>query len=342
MDKENMKQIAKIILLMSMVSCIDIGQPSYLSSIDSSKEGDRRIRARSRSAGSGNQCENTERCEDICDQILDYSSERRDCYGLSLKEIGIVEDVFDDLKHPTESKLNDIRAGDFDLFASVALSSWSNMIQGDYRRDEANDDDDKENDDWEDTEYDEDEAEDVLEWIIDERSIAESILDFSGRETNILSDLLVQMDNSLSCSGEGSIICNGLKNDGLSSTKQTVLAGIRSSSAAGGRSYLGEIVRLSNSDDEVSAVYEMTHDALAAACENVDSLQINSKTYGRDHSYKMCLSWIYFCPSVYGSGNFHNQIDQYLLKDTYRSTPESSLKNCEFDSSEPRWSDYWN
>ena len=101
MIREEMKRIGIIFLLIGAVSCIDVGAPNYLSSITEEAETDSRRLRRGRSVRSGNQCENSDRCEDICDQILDYTSERRDCYKLSLKEIGIIEDVFEDFKRPS-------------------------------------------------------------------------------------------------------------------------------------------------------------------------------------------------------------------------------------------------
>ena len=344
-----MKKVFIIILLSGVtVSCvIDTGNLDYLASItDSDRDSDDRSRiGRRKFSRSSNQCEDSERCENICDQLLDYSKERRNCYGLSLKEIGKIEDVFYALKKPTKDKLENIRGGDFDLFASIALSSWSNLIRGEYRRDEANDDDDEGKDDSGPpayTEGEEGEAKEVLSWLIENKFIAESIRDFSGRDNHILADLLVQLNKTLNCSGSGNsnTICNKLKDNpsSLTEDQKKILAGAKSN--------LPLAVVLSNSDKEVSALYELTHDLLSRVCEDVDSLEnIDGKNYGRDHAYKICLSWTYFCPtseSVYGA-NTSNQIDQYLLKDTYRETAEESLTDdCTFLTNEPKWSDYWN
>ena len=331
---------------MGSISCVDTGRLDYLASItDSDKDSnDNSLIGRRKFSRSSNQCEDSERCKDICDQILDYSKERRNCYGLSLKEIGKIEDVFDSLKDPTNNSVGNIRGGDFDLFASVALSSWSNLIRGEYRRDER-DDDDEDGDDLGRSAYSNSEALLILLWLIANQSVAESIRDFSGRDNHIIADLFVRLNESLdSCSGSGSNICTALKDSSsLTDGEKNILAGIRSF-------YLPLVVNVNNSIKELSAVYELTHDVLSRVCENVDSLDItvnsNNKSYGRDHSYKICLSWVYFCPSVYDTTNTNtntsNQINQYLLKDTYRKTAESSLTGCTFLTNEPRWSDYWN
>lgn len=331
------------VFFVGSISCVvDTGSLDYLASItDSDRDADDRSRiGRRKFSRSSNQCEDSERCENICDQILDYSKERRNCYGLSLKEIGKIEDVFDVLKEDTVNRLDDIRGGDFDLFASIALSSWSNLIRGEYRRDEE-DDDDEDDDDTGPEEYDPDKAKAVLDWLIRNKSIAESVRDFSGRDNHILADLLVRLPDTLDCSGSGDrkAICDELKDSSLTVDQKKILAGAKSN--------LPLAVVLSSSDKEVSAMYELTHDLLSRVCEDVDSMEINSKNYGRDHSYKICLSWTYFCPSsIYDDTNTNtntsNQIDQYLLKDTYRKNVEGDLKDCDFIGNDVEWSDYWN
>ena len=333
-----MKTIWNIILLAGLVSCVNSSDLDYLASIEES-EGNYNS-SRRRFTRSSNDCEDSERCENICDQILDDSSERRNCYKLSLREIGIVEEIFDVLKAVDD--LNDIRAGNFDLFTSIALQSWSNLIRGTYRRDERNDDDDEDMDDGGRPEYDVGEAQAVLNWIIENKSIAESIRDFSSRDDHIISDLLVRAfdgasNDPLNCPSRGDTngdVCNDL-DDSIINDEKRILYSIKNNPY-----YLPEIVRFSSSDDEVSAMYEMTHNVLSRVCESADISNRSS-----DHSYKICLSWIYFCdPSVY-VGN-QNQIDQYLLKDTYLSVPQGFLLRCEFldpsdPNDEPEWSDYW-
>lgn len=331
-----MKTVGLIIVLFGLTSCVDSTSLDYLASISDSDGSSSNSRiGRRRSTRSTNQCEDSERCENICDQMLDSSAERKDCYRLSLKEIGKVEEVFDELK--TVNDL-DIRGGDFDLFASVALSSWSNVIRGEYRRDEE-DDDDEDMDDTGGPAYTASQAETVLDWIIDNKSIAESIRDFSDRNNHIIADLLVRVNEPLDCSrksGDDQTICNTLEGSDLTDGEKSILQGVKSINIVTKNIYLDDIVTVSNADDEVSAIYELTHDVLSRVCENVDSI----RTYGSDRSHKACLSWIYFCPPVYNAAS-SNQIDQYLLKDTYRSVPEGGLRNCTFLTYEPEWSDYW-
>jgi len=334
------KIIGIIILLLGMNSCVDSADLEYLSSISESDESaNGRIR-RQRSTRSTNQCEDSDRCENICDQMLDYSSEKEDCYRLSLREIGRVEEVFDVLKQEEilEEELEDIRGGDFDLFASLALSSWSNVVRGEYRGDELDDEDDTRR-----AAYTLEESRAALNWIITHKSIAESIRDFSGRNDHIVNDLLVRASSSLSCSGTGDhqTICDDIDGSSLTDNEKRVLESVKLTVNLNNRSdtYLGHITRISSSDDEVSAIYELTHDALSRVCENTDSIG----SYGRSRSSKICLSWIYFCPAslpAYNDYSF-NQIDQYLLQDTYRDIPQNTLFNCTFLSNEPEWSDYW-
>ena len=100
---------------------------------------DRRRRAVVKRNRGGNQCEDFDRCEDICDQLLDHAEDKEDCYQLSLEDIGRIEEVFITLKanigRDVEAFLNVFRtrSKDLELFMEYGARSWINIIQGDYR-----------------------------------------------------------------------------------------------------------------------------------------------------------------------------------------------------------------
>lgn len=125
---------------------------AYLASelVSESTDEDRRRRAAVKRNRSGNQCEDFDRCEDICDQLLDHAEDKEDCYQLSLEDIGRIEEVFITLKanigigfDPDDlGELDDFlnvsqtRSKDLELFMEYGARSWINIIQGDYRGDD--------------------------------------------------------------------------------------------------------------------------------------------------------------------------------------------------------------
>ncbi len=72
------------LILLLAVWCLSCTRTEYLeelSSVNSDEEdGDRRRGSRSRrSARTSNKCEDSNRCQAICDQMFDYADEKSDC-----------------------------------------------------------------------------------------------------------------------------------------------------------------------------------------------------------------------------------------------------------------------
>ena len=322
--------------------------PSYLQELALTEGGsveeneDRRRRLVKRSSRIQNECEEFDRCKDICDRVLDYTSERTECYRWSLADIGVVQDVMDILQDPQRNDVEDIHSRDFDLFAEIALDSWARLIVGEYRRDEADDDDDDNDDDdkndyFERFKYTSEEAQEVLDWMMANSYVAESIRDFTN-STDILYNLFQQVVGGSSSALPSEIPSNLLGN--LQDDEKKVIQGLYEEDNLFG------IVRTDTSRN-VSALYEMTHEMLDDICKGAD---ITGQS-DRD-SRKICLSLVYFCDNgvkLYQSlTNSIGEEDRrgalrYLLNNSYRRVSESEATTCNSSiTSFSSWSDYWN
>ena len=331
-----MKNYFLFLLLIVLSSCI-AEDYSYLSSIQSSQvevEDVRRSRS-IRTPSRNNVCEDSSRCEDICDRMFEYSSERRSCYRKSLSDIGIIEDVFDILKHShyIKNDLDEITARDFDLFAEVGLKSLNKVVTGDYRSSERDEDDDDEDDDSHDDHgvefngYDSDDARTVLEWIFDSHSsIGTSIADFS-KSTELLYNLFIE------ASGDSASI---LGDKGLSSDDKKVLHELSNSDTHESpinKSFL-------TSTDKDSPLLDHVHEMISDLCQSADIDSLSSSK-----SFKICLSYTYFnliglsCSSI----SRDRGIGYFMLKEGYREQPQSH--SCSTDigllKDFDNWSDYW-
>ena len=262
--------------------------PAYLQELalkgSSAENEDRRRRLVRRSSRFQNECEDFDRCKDICDRVLDYTNERTECYRWPLKDIGAVQDVMDILQDPQRNDVNDINSKDFDLFAEIALDSWARLIVGDYRRDEADDDDDDNDDDdqndyFERFRYTPEEAQEVLDWMIAHSYVAESIRDFTS-STDILYNLFQQVGGT--SSSLPADITSGIL-DNLADNSKKVIRGLYEDFNLFG------IVRTDTSRN-ISALYEITHSMLEDVCKGADVTGQSNR-----NSHKICLSLIYFC-----------------------------------------------
>ena len=166
-----MKFILMLFVLIFNSFCMYQYQEGFLASelVDEAMTSeDRRRRAVTRRNTRDNQCEEYDRCVDICDQLLDHAEDQEDCYKLSLKDIGRIENVFISLKDKdlSEKKLSEIRSKEFNLFIEYGSRSWINIMQGDYRG----------NDDYGSrTEYTDFEKSEISVWVLDHSWVIQSI-----------------------------------------------------------------------------------------------------------------------------------------------------------------------
>ena len=316
-----------------LYSCFIDQTPFEFSSSGSARDRDSRTNRKSRgSSRSGYQCEDSNRCKNICDRILDYSKERLECYNLSLKDIGDLESVVERLVEPSESDLDKISSRNFDFFMEIGYRTWNNIIIGRYRIDEAYDDDDEDEDDYEDFEYSRDEARAVLDWLVTQSNVSQSLRDFSG---SLAEDILYNI--LLRAEGEGHNYINNTSLISLDSNDDKDVLKALGDSFSASDTYLGRVVRQGGGDgDSVSALYEVTHNMLSDICER-NRLSSRSKK----DSYKICLSAAYFC----GQNIDWRNIRYYLLRDSYRTQPENYVHECnsgDLSHSDNSWRDYWN
>ena len=124
-------------------------------------------------------CSDRDSCQDICDDLFSYTTERSECYELSYEDVNTISKVADEFYHKNVSpeELEDLDADDVRAYLEIGMESFIDLIKGEAVGDDAKDDDDPQ---WEKTErpsLNRQNSLDVLEWIAKTEDIAEVILE---------------------------------------------------------------------------------------------------------------------------------------------------------------------
>ena len=352
-----MNQVIQILIVLFFVllagsfysSC---DSSDYLNSLYSEDESDsssrRRSRARSR-VRTDNKCENSERCQTICDQILDYTEDQRNCYLLSLDEIGDIEDTLDILNKTNldESDLSDIESRKFDLFIDYGARSWIKVMKGTHRDSHnqgSNDDNYGERES-----YTSSEAKEVLRWMRNAPWARDGV-GHSFSAEDILYELLFR-------SGE-SCTRDELR---FSSPSPSVTLKIDSSHLCRVGTALKEqlplFANLEISREDLT--YEAMHQVVQDVC---DEAVVQGKNYSSSKNHKICLTLLYFGTAdranvVTDQGRDSNYgVSRFLFKNTRNSLVRDFVREDPANprsyfitgsSHEPKsgvdhsWSDYW-
>ena len=314
---------------------------------DDDEEDDRRRTRRGRSRGrTNNDCEDSERCQIICDQNLEYTEEREACYYLSLSEIGRVEDVFDILKKPTSSNLGRISQKDFDLFVEIALDSWERVINGQYRQRRR-----EEEDYGVAGPYTARQAEEVLDWMAGSAFVGNVLLDYDG--VDILYNLFLRLGKNISnesteasCSGNQLQMNSSTCIEFDSEEHISVVNGLAYGKSADTYSYLWQFA-LSDAGGSEFGAYDLAHQAAQKVCSDAE---IVGESLSSKEDYKVCLSALYVCGDLNGEDltglssftlNREGSIGKYLLSSRYRARAEDGAITCADLVGFDNWSDYW-
>ena len=299
-------------------SCVDSSQYTrdWLASVD--EGGSERVdRRRTRAGGSRrskNECEDYDRCKDICDQMLDYSGERSDCYTLALDDIGKIQDVFDLLKKPTPSGLGDIKQTDFELFAEFASQSFARVIEGTYRV-SGRDKDIDEEDYGRAGPYSAGQAGDVLDWTVLNKWVGKGFQDF-GYGEDIMYNLYMQYGGGVS-----SCVASEAIKPSYSSNDEKAVCGMARPLAV---NYLKSLVSVSQLQE--FPAFDLTHRVIQSICNNIDITGGGSLSSSEE--YQFCVSYIYACEAgAFPSGSLYDDhgIGQYL-ENKYKTSV--SLPTC--------------
>ena len=321
-----------------------------LASEDDDEDDDRRRTRRGRSRGrSTNDCEDSERCQIICDQILEYTAEREACYYLSLSEIGRVEDVFDILKKPTSTThlTRNINQKDFDLFVEIALDSWEKVINGQYRKRR------REEEDYGTAgPYSARQAETVLNWIVGNAFVGNVLLDYDG--VDILYNLFLNLGED-----KNNLTKRTGHNDQLqmrpsqyiefdSEEYVDVAKGLAydSGNLSGDYSYLWNFAL---GDTDSGGAYDLVHQVVQKVCSDAE-IEGSSVNLSSKEEYKICLSAFYVCENLRGVDltglllftlNRQSSVGKYLISSRYRTSTEDGAVTCDNLVAFDNWSDYW-
>ena len=183
-----MKQIVRISLFLALiglfsniyVSCIVPSTSRDSLGSQSRDNNDRDDRdedddGRSRRSSSSRACHERDSCEDICDDIFKYASERLECAELSFSEIGnisVVDDIVTDRRISKSELEDDLDLEDFSLYLDLGFDSFVSLLEGE----EVGEDDTK----WNQTAR-KDNSRVLLEWIAENDDVARIMLD---KDTN--------------------------------------------------------------------------------------------------------------------------------------------------------------
>lgn len=309
---------------------------------------DRRKRRRGR-VRTENKCENSDRCQSICDQNLDYTEDRRNCYLLSLDEIGDIEDSFDILKRENleADDLQEIESRKFDLFIEYGARSWVKLMKGSYR---AGDRDYSGR-----SEYEPSEAEFVLDWLLENSSIREAVGQ-SSYAKSVLYELLSVYGGGKNCTNKR---MGGSPNLELSSNNLC-------KEAKALQDYLFEFSEKEEASSQEDLTYDAVHRVARDVCEEASVL---GKNYSSSKDQKICLTLLYFessaaCGDILPRDSADKKgVSRFLFRNTrnslFRDFESWCSDNLSQDvkryfifgnSHEPRlgssypehdWSDYW-
>ena len=307
----------------------------------SSREGDSR---RQRSTGNrssrqnrGNECEDFERCEDICDQIMDTSGERRECYKLSLEDIGVIEEVFDILKKPPRPPVRpNINQSDFDLFAEFALHSWVRLIDGLYRASIHEDDEQAEREYGHRGKYRPYEAKSILDLISSDASMGGSLFDFDYGE-DVVRSLFKQCGSGNGC---GDAVYSGYDENedayvDYNDNDKQIVKGLKGNNM----NYLNHWEARAQDEDSFPA-FDLAHAVIKDVCA---SAKIENVSLSVSESYQFCMTYIYICEAEFNRPSGGGGIDRYIegTYKTHHDFPSCDVLTTQTLHSQDLWDDIW-
>ena len=139
---------------------------------DDDDDGDDRRNART--------CSDRDSCQDICDDMFSYTTERSDCYELSYGDVNTIAQVWDEFSRNTVAlgKLEDLSPDDVKSYLEIGMDSFIDLVAGEEVGDKAKDDDEPQ---WNPGPSNKNNiaknSKTIMEWLAKEEDIAEVILE---------------------------------------------------------------------------------------------------------------------------------------------------------------------
>ena len=285
------------------VSCTQPGRVLGSESTDrDSDNDDDRDRRNSRT------CEERDSCQDICDDLFSYTTERYACYELTSGDVNTISKVADEFYRSRVSlgDLEDLDPDSVSDYLDVGFDSFVDLVKGEAVGEEAKDDDGGQ---WADSKDREENSKILLQWIAEHKNVAEVILEQDnnfllgmelfislGNETSLPTTVTNRSSDDSCTDGSGGIsvqISNGRVQ--CSSTELFSLKDFSSDAEALGflRGFVKEDISSNDkfmtfsSDERNDSAFEWGHKTLLEFCkeatdENEDDVEV-----------KTCLQTVY-------------------------------------------------
>ncbi|MDE0150869.1 MAG: hypothetical protein OXK80_00010 [Bdellovibrionales bacterium] len=121
-------------------------------------------------------CSDRDSCQDTCDDLFSYTTERYGCYDLDPSEVNVISKVSDELERNLvrSNELEDIDADDFRAYLEIGMESFIDLVRGVPVGDSAKDNNRAQ---WNTNANVVTNSTTVMEWIAEEENIAEVILE---------------------------------------------------------------------------------------------------------------------------------------------------------------------
>ena len=171
-----------MLMLTGLTSCI-VSNPQGLlapsrddSQYDQSNREDRNrnsVLNRARERYSGSACERDRECEDLCKDIYNRRTVRKDCLALPVSQVEKLWEIYDIFRNPREDDLEIIDPEDFEIFVEIDLQPLDTLIR----------------------KFGTSEAKRVLAWIAEEPDIVEIFQD-EDDDFDLLKELLKSLNSN--------------------------------------------------------------------------------------------------------------------------------------------------
>ena len=122
------------------------------------------------------ECSSRDSCQDICDDMFNYTSEHSRCYDLSYDEVNTISKVWDEFSRGLvrSDELEDLKPEDVRAYFEIGFESFIDLVKGEEVGDSAKDDNTAQ---WSSIATISNNSRKIMKWVAEEDNIAEVFLE---------------------------------------------------------------------------------------------------------------------------------------------------------------------